>query len=185
MMLPPNSTRLFDADQVQAAYDDLASRLNDSLPDKEVMLLPVMTGGLFAAVELARRVRRPLQIDYVHASRYRGQTRGAKIQWLRWPELPHESRTILLVDDIFDEGYTLQAIRDRLQGHCQVVTAVLVRKQHARGLPRDWVDHHALEVPDRYVFGCGMDYREYFRELPEIWALPNELDGKSDDSDRF
>lgn len=170
-MMPEGAYRIFDARRVATAYDEMAARLNDELPNREIMLLPVMTGGMFPACELARRIRRPMRIDYVHATRYRGETRGSEIEWLHWPELPDREETVLLIDDIFDEGHTLAAIRDRLPDRYRVISVALTLKEHERGLPRDWVDIHGLIVPDVYVFGCGMDYREHFRELPDIWAL--------------
>ncbi|MEX0916398.1 MAG: hypoxanthine-guanine phosphoribosyltransferase, partial [Wenzhouxiangellaceae bacterium] len=96
-----------------------------------------------------------------------------EIEWLHWPEFPPGEQTLLLIDDIFDEGHTLDAIRARLPERFRVVTVALALKQHERGLDRDWIDLHGLVVPDIYVFGCGMDYRENFRELPDIWALPS------------
>ena len=170
--LPDGAECLFDENAVRSAYDSLAQRLEAALPSGEVLMLTVMTGGLFPAVELASRLDRSMQIDYVHATRDRGAIRGGEIEWVRWPKLSDSRRTILLVDDIFDEGNTLAAVRDRLSDHHDVITAVLARKLHDRGLPRDWVDHYGLDVPDRYVFGCGMDYQEHWRELPAIWALP-------------
>jgi len=169
-MMPP-ARKLFDAEQVRGAYDRMAETLNRRLPDSEILLLAVMNGGMFPACELARRIKRRLRIDYVHATRYRGATEGAAVQWLHWPELPPQDRTVVLVDDIFDEGHTLAAIRQRLPSGYEVHTVTLVRKMHRRGLARDWVDIHGLDVEDVYVFGCGMDYRENFRELTEIWAL--------------
>lgn len=171
-MMPDGAYKLFDAGRVASAYDEMAARLNDELPDHEVLLLPVMTGGMFPACELARRIRRPMRIDYVHATRYRGKTRGSKIEWLHWPELPVGEETVLLIDDIFDEGHTLEAIRSRLPERFRVITAALALKQHDRGLARNWIDVHGISVPDVYVFGCGMDFNENFRELPDIWALP-------------
>lgn len=176
-MIPEGAERLFDAAHIERAYDEIAGHLNRDLPDREILLLPVMTGGIFPACELARRIRRPMRIDYVHATRYRGRTHGSDIRWLHWPELADQPKTVVLVDDIFDEGHTLATIRERLADRYEVVTAVLVRKRHERGLPRDWVDYHGLEIPDRYVFGCGMDYHENFRELPELWALPEDGQG--------
>lgn len=170
--MPEGAERLFDAAEVAAAYDALAERLDAVLPDGPILLLTVMNGGLFPAVELARRLDRPLAMDYVHATRYRGGTRGGEIDWIRWPQLPEASQPVLLVDDIFDEGHTLAAVRERIAAQHPVTTAVLALKRHERGLPRDWIDHYGLEVPDRYVFGCGMDHAEQWRELPEIWALP-------------
>jgi len=172
--MPEGAYKVFDAEAVSAAFDAIAARLNDNLPDHEVMLLPVMTGGMFPACELARRIRRPMKIDYVHATRYRGKTRGAEIEWLHWPELPDKDETVLLIDDIFDEGHTLAAIRARLPERFRVTTIALALKEHDRGLQRNWVDIHGLSVPDVYVFGCGMDYHNNFRELPDIWAVPSD-----------
>ncbi|HMB39538.1 MAG TPA: phosphoribosyltransferase family protein [Wenzhouxiangellaceae bacterium] len=172
-MMPDGAYRIFGAERVAAAYDEMAARLNDELPDREILLLPVMTGGMFPACELARRIRRPMRIDYVHATRYRGETRGAEIQWLHWPALPAGDETVLLIDDIFDEGHTLAAISERLPDRYRVISVALALKEHERGLARDWLDVHGLIVPDVYVFGCGMDYRENLRELPDIWAVPS------------
>ncbi|MGY6555370.1 MAG: phosphoribosyltransferase family protein [Wenzhouxiangella sp.] len=172
---PQGAERLLDSGQVQRALDQQAERLAQRLAGHDrVTLMVLMNGGMYPAIELARRLRRPILMDHVHATRYRGATRGGELQWGRWPSVVEGS--ILLVDDIFDEGYTLQAVRDKLlaEGAEAVVTAVLTRKAHDRGLPRDWVDDAALTVPDRYVFGCGMDCNGYWRQLEEIWALPPE-----------
>lgn len=171
--LPHGAEQLYTATQVGAAYDRLARELDAAIDAPEILLLAVMTGGMFPAVEIAQRLERPMRIDYAHATRYRGRTTGGEIEWRRWPALPDERQSIVVVDDIFDEGYTLDAICDRLGAQHDVTTAVLARKLHDRGLPRDRVDHFGLDVPDRYVFGCGMDYHERLRELPDIWALPD------------
>ena len=172
---PQGAERLLGREQISRALDAQAERLELRLAEHDrVTLMVLMNGGLYPAVELARRLQRPILIDHVHATRYRGATRGGELHWGRWPNAVEGS--ILLVDDIFDEGYTLRAVRERLlaEGAEAVVTAVLTLKQHDRGLPRDWVDDAALAVPDRYVFGCGMDWHGYWRQLDEIWALAPE-----------
>lgn len=172
---PAGAESIVSASEVASALDEQAVRLTDRLRARErVTLLTLMNGGLYPAVELARRMDRPLLMDYVHATRYRGRTSAGELHWVRWPGLL--SGTVLLVDDIFDEGYTMRAVRDKLlqEGTEEVITAVLTVKNHARGLARDWVDDAALTVPDRYVFGCGMDWHGYWRQLDEIWALPAE-----------
>lgn len=171
---PADAEELFDGAAVSAALDAMATRLAADLGEGPVCVWAVMNGGMYPAVDLSRRLQCPLTLDYVHASRYRGATSGGKVQWLHWPETLPAAGTVLLVDDIFDEGHTLAAIRERLAAasDARVITAVLARKHHRRGLDRDWIDHHALDVPDRYVFGCGMDYQEHWRHLPGIWALP-------------
>lgn len=171
---PAGADELYDEAAVAEAMDGMAARLEAGLAEGPVCLWAVMNGGMYPAVDLSRRLQRPLTLDYVHASRYRGATSGGQVQWLHWPEALPVEGTVILVDDIFDEGHTLAAIRERLATatSARVITAVLARKRHRRGLDRGWVDLHALEVPDRYVFGCGMDYQEHWRHLKGIWALP-------------
>ncbi len=169
---PEGAKRLLDASLISQALDRQAERLTASLDDSErVTMMVLMNGGMYPAVELARRIDRPLLFDHVHATRYRGHTSGGDLKWGRWPDAIEG--TIVLVDDIFDEGYTLQAVRQRLldNGAERVLTVVLATKLHDRGLDRDWVDDAALSVPDRYIFGCGMDWHGYWRQLDEIWAI--------------
>jgi hypoxanthine phosphoribosyltransferase len=169
---PENARELIGRDQVARALDQQAERLEQRLADiSEVTLVVLMNGGMFPGVELARRLRRPFRLDYVHATRYRDRNEGGELHWDRWPSQVRGS--IVLVDDIFDEGVTLQAVKQRLvgAGADAVVTVAMTIKQHNRGLPRDWVDDAALEVPDRYVFGCGMDWHGYWRQLDAIWAV--------------
>lgn len=169
---PEGAERIVDARQVAEALDAQAARIDAWCQESDrVTLMVLMNGGLYPALELARRLRRPILFDHLHATRYRGKTSGGDLHWGRWPD--RVEGDILLVDDIFDEGYTMQAVRDRLirDGARRVLTVALTRKQHDRGLPRDWIDDAALELPDRYVFGCGMDWQGYWRQLDDIWAL--------------
>jgi len=169
---PPGAEKIIDRETIAAALDRQAERLERRLRRAgEVTLIVLMNGGLYPAVELGKRLDRPLRFDHVHATRYRGAMRGGDIVWGRWPR--SVSGSVLLVDDIFDEGHTMQAVVKRLRddGADEVITAALTVKQHDRGLPRDWLDDGALNVPDRYLFGCGMDWRGYWRQLEEIWAI--------------
>ncbi len=171
---PADAERIVSADAVAAALDAQALRLDERLPNVGPLTVVVlMNGGMYPVIELTRRMKRPLLFDYVHATRYRGSKTGRDIEWVHFPESRDVQGHVLLIDDIFDEGYTLSAVRDRLlsAGAESVTCAVLALKLHERGLSRDWVDDHALEVPDRYVFGCGMDLHGYWRQLDEIWAV--------------
>lgn len=171
---PAKAECVFETAEVMAALDRQARRVEAMLPtDGPVTAMALMKGGMFPAIELTRRMRRPLLFNYVHATRYRGRKSGSDLQWVYLPDRKQIEGHVLLIDDIFDEGYTLEAVRMRLldEGAAGVTTAVLALKQHDRGLPRDRVDDHALEVPDRYVFGCGMDLHGYWRQLDAIWAV--------------
>lgn len=170
------SELLHDAAAVSAAYDRMAAAITARLADREPVVLGMMLGGLMATAELAKRLRFPLRLDYLHATRYRGGTHGAELHWVARPAAALAGRSVLLVDDILDEGVTLAAVIEacQRQGVREVLSAVLVQKRHGRTLAGVNADFVGLEVPDRYVFGCGMDWHERFRNLPELRALAPE-----------
>lgn len=163
---------------VQTALDGMARNIDESMARSDPVLLAVMIGGMVPAVWLSSRLNFPHQMDYVHATRYVGGTRGGQLAWRARPGTDLEGRAVLVVDDILDEGITLRAIVDycRQAGAREVRVAVLVQKRHDRNLTGLVPDFKGLDVPDRYVFGCGMDYREYFRNLPAIYALTSRED---------
>jgi len=167
------SVVVHDAAAVAAAYDRMAAAITARLADQAPLVLAMMVGGLVPTAEIVRRLRFPFQLDYLHATRYRGATTGAKLRWVARPSQPLAGRCVLLIDDILDEGVTLAEVQAecRSLGAREVLTAVLTHKQHDRGLPGIGAEFIGLEVPDRYVFGCGMDYKEWFRDLPEVRAL--------------
>ena len=117
-------------------------------------------------------LRFPLEFDAIHVSRYAGETRGGELQWRVLPKEPVAGRTILVLDDILDEGHTLVAIRNKMLalGAKQILSAVLVDKSLDREKPIK-ADFVGLTVPNRYVFGCGMDAFGLWRNLPAIYAL--------------
>jgi hypoxanthine phosphoribosyltransferase len=124
------------------------------------------------AGQLLPRLLFSLQLESIHATRYGGTTRGGELNWHARPRTSLHGRNILLVDDILDEGLTLRALVNycHSEGAERVGTAVLVRKQRETA-PAIEVDYYGLEVPDRYVFGCGMDLHDYHRQLPGIYAI--------------
>ncbi len=159
-------------EQVEVALDRMAVAITTRLEDRDPLVLVVMNGAFIPAAYLLTRLRFPVQVGYLHATRYRGATRGSGIDWIAPPHPAVTGRVVLVVDDIIDEGDTLQAIlaEVRRQGAAAVYSAVLVNKLHDRKVPGLAVDFIGLEVPDRYVFGWGMDYKEYWRNLPAIYA---------------
>jgi len=164
---------LFDAAAVQAAYDQLASQLNADYAGTLPLVLCVMNGGLYATAELTRRLTVPFELDYLHATRYRGATQGGGLIWKRQPDTALDRRDVLVIDDILDEGHTLVAIRKALADFNpkSLKVAVLAEKLHDRRAPEAHAEYIGLQLPDRYVFGCGMDVREFWRQLPGIYAV--------------
>ena len=164
---------LFPPDAIAAALDRMAQEITVALDDSNPLVLCVMTGAIITTGHLLTRLDFPLQLDYLHATRYGAQTRGGDIRWIARPTSPLADRTVLVVDDILDEGHTLAAILDycREQGAAAVQLAALVEKRHQRKAPGLSADYIGLEVDDRYVFGFGMDYKGYLRNLPGIHAV--------------
>ena len=165
--------KLFDKQQLDAATASMGQAIAARLGGETPILLTVMNGGLIFGGALALAIPTDLEFDYVHATRYHGGTRGSELLWIKQPRLALNGRIVLLADDILDEGYTLRAIREFCidQGARQVLIAVLCRKLHDRAAPGVSADFVGVEVPDRYVFGFGMDYHEQGRNLPAIYAI--------------
>ncbi|WP_198264516.1 hypoxanthine-guanine phosphoribosyltransferase [sulfur-oxidizing endosymbiont of Gigantopelta aegis] len=163
---------LFEQSEVMRAIVNMARSIKDELADSHPIVIGIMNGAMIPMGLLLPELDFPLQVDYLHATRYRDKTSGGEMQWLASPKIPLKNRTVLLVDDIHDEGITLEHIKSYCheQGAAQVYSAVLVNKKHDRK-NNTGADFIALEVPDRYVFGFGMDYKGMLRNVSGIYAV--------------
>ena len=163
---------LFDQSAVEAALERMAQAINRDMAGSKAVVICVMNGGLVASGLILPKLNFPLHLDYLHASRYRERTSGDHLHWKVDPAQSLAGKDLLLIDDILDEGHTLDAIIKfcRAQAPTSVRAAVLVQKEHDRGV-RPPVDYVGLSVPDRYVFGYGMDYKGYWRNAPGIYAV--------------
>lgn len=159
---------------VTRAWEALAAGIQPVVATRPCILIGVMLGGVVPLVKIAERLRGDFLLDYCHLTRYAGDTRGGPLRWVQLPRLPMQGATVIVIDDIYDEGVTLRELRACCQarGAAAVLAAVLVRKRHGRALAGPPPDFVGLDVGDEYVFGCGMDYRERWRHLDAIWALP-------------
>ncbi len=175
-MLPANTRLVYSNQQITDALAALAKTMNARLENTSPLALCVMQGGLVFAGQLIPRLNCMLEIDYIHATRYRNGTVGDELSWKAEPAASLAGRTVLILDDILDEGMTLKAIVDycRQQGAAEVISAVLLHKKHQRGDNTVRADFVALEVEDSYVFGFGMDYEGQYRQLDAIYALQEE-----------
>ncbi|MFA6163034.1 MAG: hypoxanthine-guanine phosphoribosyltransferase [Methylobacter sp.] len=166
---------LYSEQQVEAAIDKMAQEINTLLADRNPLLLCVLNGGIVMAGKLLTRLKIPLTIDAINASRYQNQTSGGSIEWVLKPGTPLKDRTVLIIDDILDEGITLEAIYQYCleQGATSVYSAVLVDKilDHKKPITADFI---GLEVEDRYLFGYGMDYKGYLRNAAGIYACQED-----------
>ncbi len=165
---------LYTAAEVTAAIDRLAVRLTVALAEADPLLICVLNGGLPFTGALMQRLQFPLTLSYVHVGRYGDATAGGELTWHAEPQADLTDRHVLLVDDILDEGVTLAALQAWCleQGASAVSTAVLLEKGEGGR-----ATFAALPCPDRYVFGWGMDFEGYWRNLPAIYALDESLEG--------
>lgn len=172
--LRDSAVMLYSPGDIHAALDRMAAEIEVSLAGTVPVVLVILTGGIIPAGHILTRLSFPLEIDYLHATRYGGNTTGdAEVEWACESRIPLEGRTVLVIDDILDEGNTLQTVRDYClhSGASRVCTAVLIEKHHDRRIPGVAADVVGLGVEDKYVFGFGMDYKGYLRNLNGIYAL--------------
>ncbi|EKD54512.1 MAG: hypothetical protein ACD_60C00076G0003 [uncultured bacterium] len=168
---------LYDMNQLNIALDKMAEEITHRLKDKNPLVLCVMIGALIPAGHLLTRLSFPLEIDYIHATRYQGTTRGGDLHWLVEPRQSLKDRIILIVDDVMDGGLTLAAIIDYCHqlGAKAVYTAVLVNKIRKREESVSFEpDFVGVDAPNHYLIGFGLDYKEYLRNAPGIYAVSKE-----------
>lgn len=166
---------LYTEQQVQAALHKVARELNVALADKHPLVLSVMGGAVVFSGQLLPLLDFPLDFDYVHVSRYGDARHGGAMQWKVEPRENVRGRVVLLLDDILDEGHTLAVLRERVLalGAAQCYSAVFADKQHGRKKPIH-ADFVGLDLPDRFVFGYGMDIEGAWRNLPAIYAVKEQ-----------
>jgi len=176
------ATCLYSFAQIDNALTTLAQAItaeycttHSNASSESVLVIGVMTGAIVVMGHLLPKLDIPIEVDYIHVSRYGDKLQGEQLNWLAYPKQPLNGRSILLIDDIFDEGVTLQAVTRYCyeQGAHTVKSCVLLDKQHPRKVSHYSVDYTALHVVDRYVFGFGLDHANRYRNLPGIYALPD------------
>lgn len=168
---------LYTAEQVREALDRMAMQITADLARKRPLVVAIMHGGAFAAVHLCARFDFAHEFDYVHIGRYGAGLSGGELTWIVCPKATYRGRVILLVEDVVDEGLTLAAVQAEMGrvGAAELRTAVLVSKTGDSDRQRPKADYVGLEAGPDYLFGCGMDYKGYWRNLPSLFAV----DGRS------
>jgi hypoxanthine phosphoribosyltransferase len=166
---------LFSESEVELALDEMAKQINKLFADTDLLVLCALNGGVVTAGKLLTRLTIPLTIDAINASRYKNQTTGGNIEWILKPAADLRDKTVLIIDDILDKGFTLQAISRHCleQGASTVYSAVLIDKilGYEKPIKADFV---GLLVQDSYLFGYGMDYKGYLRNAAGIYACKQE-----------
>ena len=166
---------LYSSEQVDTAIEKIAEEIQKAHSNDNPIVVCILNGGMVLTGQILPRLEFPLEVDYIHATRYRDNVGGEELSWISGPHCDPKDRTVILVDDILDEGTTLAGIIDyyKKAGAAKVVSVVLVEKKRERkvNIIPDFV---GLKVPDRYVFGYGMDYKGYWRNAPGIYAEKEE-----------
>jgi len=168
---------LHTANEIEKALAEMALDIQRDLKEENPVVLCVLIGGIVLTGKLLTLLDFPLQVDYIHATRYGHKTVGDQLEWVVTPRLSLKGRTVLIVDDILDNGTTLAGIVDYClnQGAREVKTAVLVEKQVQRSKTViQKADFTGVDVENRYVFGYGMDYKGYLRNAPGIFVVAAE-----------
>ncbi len=159
--------------QLDMCYRRMAESIKTELAGANPVIISVMLGGMVPTVRITEQLEFAFELDYLHATRYANTIQGGHLSWKVSPQTDLARRHVLVIDDIVDEGHTLAAIQStlRAQSVASLTTATLLDKQHDRRVPEVSVDIVGAQVADNYVFGGGMDYCGYFRQLRSIWAL--------------
>ena len=174
-----NAELLFDQDTVQSSITRMADVLNtrfNAADSKEFpLVLGVMGGAVVFTGSLLPQLSFPLEFDYIHVSRYGDDDKGGEVVWKVIPRSNVAGRTVIVLDDILDEGETLAHVKQRLldMGASEVILAVFADKAIGKKKPVQ-ADIVGLVIPNRFVVGFGMDAYGYWRNLPGLWAIKPE-----------
>jgi hypoxanthine phosphoribosyltransferase len=157
---------------VRSAVERVAAEISAVLAEQHPLVLSVMGGAVVFTGQLLPLLDFPLDFDYVHVSRYGNERQGGTLRWTVSPRENVSGRAVLVVDDILDEGETLAAIRQRVLqlGASSFHSAVFADKRIDRPKAAH-ADFVGMELPDRFVFGFGMDIHGAWRNLPAIYAV--------------
>jgi len=170
---------LVSADTVQAAVRNVAEVLNKRFDSDAAgefpLVLGVMGGAVVFTGHLLPQLSFPLEFDYIHVTRYGDQDRGGEVVWKVIPRQNVAGRTIIVVDDILDEGETLAHVKQRLldMGAAEVILAVFADKELGKQKPVQ-ADIVGLTIPNKFVVGFGMDAHGYWRNLPGLWVIRDD-----------
>ncbi len=168
---------LLNEDQLKQGVEKLAAQIDEDYGPEPLTVIAVMTGSLVLFADLIRRLSMPQRVGVIRASSYRGGTSSGELTIDANMMIDVQDRDVLLVDDIFDTGKTLDRLTDLMteMGAKDVRTAVLLHKvrEHAVSMRPDYV---AFQIPDEFVVGYGLDYLDMYRNLPFLAVLePGEI----------
>ena len=168
---------LYSKQAVDTALDNMAHAMSGRLVNSDPVFLCILLGGIVPLGNLFPRLDFQLEINYIHVSSFNLDNQAGELRWKAEPTIDLSGRTVVIIDDILDTGITLKAALDycMMKGAKEVLTAVLLDKRKPRkpgGI--EVADFQALTIEDRFVYGYGLDYSEYMRNAPGIYAVAPE-----------
>jgi hypoxanthine phosphoribosyltransferase len=169
---------LFDQDQIRQGITQLGSKLNEQYGQSPITVVAIMTGSLVMLADLIRCLEMPLRISLIRASSYRGGISSGELHVEELQRLDIQDRDVLLIDDIFDTGKTLLEVSKRLEDlrPRSLKTAVFLNKQGTSQVQLK-PDYSVFDIPNKFVVGYGLDYDDYYRNLPYVAVLePSDLE---------
>jgi hypoxanthine phosphoribosyltransferase len=171
-----NAELLVSAEQVSAAVNKVAREINAKLADEHPLVLSVMGGAVIFTGQLLPMLNFPLEFDYLHVSRYGLERQGGELHWKVAPRENVCGKVVLVLDDILDEGETLHAIKKRVLalGARKFYCAVFADKDNGKDKPIH-ADFVGTSLPNRFVFGFGMDVHGAWRNLPAVYAVKDSV----------
>jgi hypoxanthine phosphoribosyltransferase len=167
---------LFDGPAIHKRLDEMAAQITADYSDRELTVIAILTGSLMFMSDLLRRIPLPLKLDCLSVVSYHGktQTSGDVVFKLAVPDVG--GRDVLILDDILDTGYTLAAVRKKLETakprSIRICVLLSKRKRGARNVDADYI---GFEIDDEFVVGYGLDFMERYRNLPYVGVLRKEL----------
>ena len=168
---------LLDEQELNDGVQQMADQINESYGDQLLTIVGVLTGSVVLMADLIRKLKMPLRVGVVQTSSYEGTERG-KLSINSEMMLDIKGQDVLLIDDIFDTGHTLQEVSQLIKEHNpkSVRSAVLLLKTGCQKV--DWrPDFIAFDIPDEFVVGYGLDYNDVYRNLPFLAVLePSDIE---------
>ncbi len=159
--------------EILEAVDRVAARINADLANKNPIFVAVLNGAFIFAADLYRRITIPSQITFMRMKSYEGMNTSGKVKTIASLHESMVGRTVVVVEDIVDSGYTMDRMITQLYdlGAAHVYVSTLLRKPAALKVPTLHIDYCALEIPNDFIVGYGLDYDEEGRNLPDIYVL--------------
>ena len=174
-MLPAGIERvLFTEEQVNARIQEVAAEITEKFRGRDLKLIGVLKGSVFFLTALARALEIPVKIDFLAISSFSGHSPGV-VRIAKDLDDPIQDEDILLVEDIVDTGFTTRYLLQTLAGRGPRSLAICtLLDRTARRIVQVPVDFRCFEIPDRFVVGCGLDYKQLYRNLGYIAVMNPE-----------